>query len=92
MKHTKGDWFVSGGDEIISMPSQTKIAKIRGMGALEMDANARLIASAPEMLEALSKTLLYLEDAYKTMPRESAERLFKLKCNVKRAIKRATDE
>lgn len=62
-KHTKGSWFASGRD-IIAMPSQIKIAKVDGvsmhdaeLGHPEMEANARLIAAAPDLLEAAKKAV-----------------------------------
>ena len=51
MKHTKGPWKIDasfGETEIVS--DLACIAKITG---LQIDANAQLIAAAPELLEAL---------------------------------------
>lgn len=51
---TKGDWMVSGDDQIVSMPSQCKIAnRISGWNYEELKANARLIAAAPKMFYTL---------------------------------------
>lgn len=51
-KGTKETWFKSG-LEIVSMPSQVKIAKVSGSNYEEAKANALLISKAPEMLEML---------------------------------------
>ena len=52
-KHTKGEWFVSNDDQIVSMPSQCKIAnRVSGCNYEEAKANAKLISSAPELLKA----------------------------------------
>lgn len=53
MKTTDGTWFVSGQTEVISMPSQCNIAKVSGWNYEQAQANAKLIAAAPEMLEML---------------------------------------
>lgn len=51
---TGGTWFVSGGDQIVSMPSQTKISNnISGDSYEEAQANAKLISYAPKMLNTL---------------------------------------
>jgi hypothetical protein len=53
-KGTHGEWFVSGGNEVVSMPSQTKISNdISGNNYEEAKANAKLIAAAPDMADAL---------------------------------------
>ena len=62
MKHTQGEWFVSGGIEVVSMPSQCKIAKVSGWSYEEAQANANLIASAPELLSALEECIRYLNN------------------------------
>lgn len=52
LKHTIGRWMVSGGDQIVAMPSQCKISnRISGCTIEETEANAKLIASAPDLLE-----------------------------------------
>ena len=53
-KFTEGEWWFAGGREIISMPSQTKIAKVHAVHSLdETKANGRLLAMAPQMLDML---------------------------------------
>lgn len=62
MKHTKGPWEVCDDDTSVHSPSQDMIvhtAEMPGDPAMypqsfeEEEANARLIAAAPELLEAL---------------------------------------
>lgn len=53
-KGTKETWFKSG-LEIVSMPSQVKIAKVSGANYEGAKANVLLISKAPEMLEMLIK-------------------------------------
>jgi hypothetical protein len=50
-KHTPGPWRVANGTQIRSQRDQ--IAKVWMMRDGEGNSNARLIAAAPEMLEAL---------------------------------------
>lgn len=55
-KGTKGKWMVSGDNQVVSMPSQCKVAyRISGWSYDETKANIRLIATAPELLQSLSR-------------------------------------
>ena len=55
-KHTPGPWRVANGVQIRSARDQ--IAKVWMMRNGEGNANARLIAAAPELLEALKAVTL----------------------------------
>ena len=57
-KHTPGPWHVANGVQVRSKRDQ--IAKVWMMRNGEGNANARLIAAAPELYEALSGTLDWL--------------------------------
>lgn len=63
-KGTKGDWAESIGNTIQVNPHKPKetniICQIYGRGA-ESSANAKLIASAPELLEALQEMVRMYE-------------------------------
>lgn len=67
-KHTPGPWIFS--PEVPTIRSQKEsefVACILGSGTAEDDANGRLIAAAPEMLEALKaivKSYEAHEDGY----------------------------
>ena len=51
---TKGEWFVSNDNQIVSMPSQCKITnRVSGWNPEEAKANAKLMSASPNMLEAL---------------------------------------
>src|SRR3990167_164278 len=58
-KHTEGPWRIRhtsiGGHRAISDKNNKDIVVVTGIGEIEeeQDANARLIAAAPELLEAL---------------------------------------
>lgn len=81
MKHTKGEWFVSGSDQIVSMPSQCKIAnRVSGWNQEEAEANAKLIAAAPELLEVLQT----IENDDNSIPEW-------LLVRIKQVIKKATE-
>jgi hypothetical protein len=55
-KHTKGPWHVFKDSSIYSKHADYTLAEIvAGMTDEECDANARLIAAAPELLEALQR-------------------------------------
>lgn len=60
-KHTPGDWIVSG-DSIVTSDETICIATIETDGGYEAtrderEANSRLIAAAPELLEALKAVI-----------------------------------
>ncbi|KKK49654.1 hypothetical protein LCGC14_3132890 [marine sediment metagenome] len=48
MEHTPGPWHVNGVDAILSVKGNRSVAKV-----YHPEADARLIAAAPELLEAL---------------------------------------
>lgn len=57
-RFTEGVWMVSGGRQIVSMPSQCKISNnISGWNYEEAEANAKLIAAAPDLLNALDAVM-----------------------------------
>jgi hypothetical protein len=71
-KHTPGPWVVRGADtyrwqiEHGEVKTATVVARIttpRKGGAEASDANAHLIAAAPDMLEALEAAIGYIPDA-----------------------------
>ena len=66
-RHTKGPWSFT--DEMVSGPNGEIIAdpycmQTKDTEPGEMEANARLIAAAPEMREALEKVVRDYEDQY----------------------------
>jgi len=65
-KHTQGQWTVTNGMPYI-MSGMKEIAKINcdiqnnfELESAEIEANAKLIAAAPELLSALAECLSYL--------------------------------
>ena len=62
MTHTKGPWSVRMPTEFLNQAAiEPCIGCVYGAGE-ELQANANLIASAPELLEALNQTVQCLED------------------------------
>ena len=60
-QHTPGPWWHSG-LEVGTVPMMmVKVAKVSGANHQEAQANARLIAAAPDLLEALKDALCALE-------------------------------
>lgn len=59
LSHTPGPWYVAGLNSLAVMagerPDQDVVCHIDGGFEKQYDANARLIAAAPELLEALEK-------------------------------------
>ena len=70
MKHTKGPWEITKTCEVIDGFDFEGVKKINGWGYhlyknetdIEAEANARLIAAAPEMLEALIELVAEFEE------------------------------
>ena len=52
-KHTPGPWHTAGDQGVQIRSQRDQIAKVWTMRGNEWKANARLIAAAPELLEAL---------------------------------------
>lgn len=64
MKHTKGPWKLNKVDHLLLVEDQYSIVATIEPQLLDNDTdNARLIATAPEMLEALELSLTYLKVA-----------------------------
>jgi len=67
MKHTPGPWEIRDDDEdgVISIVGRSRIvlARVRTATVEPGDENARLIASAPELLDALSGMVEMFKDA-----------------------------
>ena len=56
-KHTPGPWHTAGDQGVQIRSQRDQIAKVWTMRGNEWKANARLIAAAPELLEALKAVL-----------------------------------
>jgi len=90
MKHTPGPWFIKDG--LIYALNESGINQFftglctqkGGAGNEELNANANLIAAAPDLLEALFE----MENIFS--PQTEAERLLLIK--IRRAIKKAEGE
>ena len=105
MKHTKGPWKVADGypRSIKTADEKTYIASAKGgrkrnpvtgygyPSKEEAEANARLIATAPELLEALECVSIGIELHYETMEEDTSEvhYLVDLQREVDEAIKKA---
>ena len=71
MEHTKGPWKYEPETKTIrAIPSNYWLASMDSWdGAVDNEANARLIASAPELLEALREAKQILERAKQYFPK-----------------------
>ena len=89
-KHTPGPWRVqrqnpspTTGEWMISGANPGYLAEVRDCGSGDVQANARLIAAAPDLLDALKDALCALECCGKDYPAAS---------KAKAAIAKATGE
>jgi len=57
MPHTPGPWRISKDGDFLEAPNGDPIADLRYLHLPNNEANARLIAAAPELLEALTDTI-----------------------------------
>ena len=71
--HTAGPWSV-GSHRSITSPSGTICETYSHMGESEADANERLIAAAPDLLNALEDILYWTTDKEKTKAEWNAMR------------------
>jgi len=63
MKHTPGPWSYPGTGTLVGGPDHYRVADVSTSerDAVTMQANARLIAAAPEMLQALKDVKAHLD-------------------------------
>lgn len=98
MKHTSGEWQWDGNvwdynqeQEAPWLKSSTGEIILSGQIICKSEADAQLIAAAPELLEALYQTLSVLDLAILQTPSGLArDRFFDLNILVNAAIKKAT--
>jgi hypothetical protein len=64
-KHTPGPWKSIEGADIVRTENGEYISKIGGGTDAECEANARLIAAAPDLLSAATKLLAVFDDISK---------------------------
>lgn len=92
---TKGDWMVSNGDQIVSMPSQCKIAnRISGWTLEEVEANAKLMAAAPDMMQglAIAKEFLdFAKSANLNLWSDKMQLMYQASAKIDSAFKKATE-
>lgn len=89
VKYTTGDWMISNGSEIVSMPSQCKISRsVSGWNYEEAKANAKLISAAPNLLEALQNLIEGFDNGIVCGFEKPCECQI---CRAKAAIKKATE-
>jgi len=99
MKHTKGKWEVAGQDPDIYIESGLKtLCKLWGRGE-EQEANAELIAAAPDLLEALLKAKELIKEWHNIGAGEMGDGLWAIYDSkspemkrINEAIKKATHE
>jgi len=88
-RHTAGPWVHHPDDNIISTHDRRKLlewqARSQFVSTGERDANARLIAAAPELLEALISLL----ESFEAMERGEVYKKLAVK-DARAAIKKAT--
>ena len=97
MKHTQGEWkvklwpdkdlgFVATSIETVPESNKFSICDVYGNNTKEQQANAKLIAAAPDLLNALNELRLKIGNLYPTDKRFRAE--YK---KAMAAIKKATE-
>jgi hypothetical protein len=90
-KHTPGPWHVFKDSSIYSKHADYTLAEmVAGMTVEEWDANARLMAAAPELLEALQSFLNWSDSVY--YGEDTRRELVRAKDKARAAIVKATGE
>jgi len=94
MTHTQGPWaphHLEEGSGDVIMAGKTAVALVIFSG--EVYANARLIAAAPDMLDALREMVdAFADCAGDTRDAEQASREFNALDSARAAIRKATEE
>lgn len=83
-KHTPGPWHTAGDQGVQIRSQRDQIAKVWTMRGNEWKANARLIAAAPDLLEALRA----VDVLFGHLARDSTQRIWL--DNARAAIAKAT--
>lgn len=87
LQHTPGPWQIGtpppNGEQTIGLNNGLMIAISTTGDNIDSKANARLIAAAPEMLEALMEVAKYWQYDYETF-------IYMIKNNVSKIIEKAT--
>ena len=89
-KHTPGPWHTAGEQGVQIRSAKDQIAKVWTMRGNEWKANARLIAAAPELLEALQSIADCCDEEHAA--RDYASRQAEIRGIARAAIAKATGE
>mgnify|MGYP003999793669 CR=1 FL=1 len=97
MKHTQGKWELSIKGvafyiEADTLNGEEHIAEVFGHSVSEVEANARLIASAPELLEALLDTMTIANNFINNHDGHIMSETYETIDNAIEIIKKATGE
>jgi hypothetical protein len=87
MKHTQGEWFVNNHNNEMKVRARNTmmgtICTINDIFESEAEANAKLIAAAPKLLESCIELLSFIERQF---PNEDGEAIY----DARQAIEEAT--
>lgn len=95
MSHTPGPWTATEDDPAMKMRGangECVLINDAFWGNENREADARLIAAAPDLLEAAEALIEYVEACDSTSPWEAYKHLAGLEIDLKRAIAKAKGE
>lgn len=92
-KHTKGEWIVGIDNKVYANNGDELIATVKedfNISKLESEANAKLISSAPQLLESLLEAKEIIE-ILSTNKANDGSVIGKVLNNIQESIKKATE-
>ena len=91
-QHTSGPWHTAGEQGVQIRSAKDQIAKVWTMRGNEWKANARLISASPDLLDALTSLLWYVDQLEMIIYSSDDKGIHEEVEKARKAIEKATGE